>query len=119
MIISLLLGACAVAAGVVIVKHWREIVSWIKEFVTVLKGLFSTTLRSVAHAARVFVQKFREGMAGVMHNLYYQENGEWVEEIRTRKISENELPDWVKEDLSTNKTNITKRVEQEMQLTLV
>lgn len=118
MVGTILLTLGAVAAGMVVLAHWDEVVSWIKDFVSTLAQLFVTVAKGIAHAAAVFVKVMQEGIAGIMHKLYYKENGQWTERVTTRTVPENEVPDWVKAKLSAKETDMSTEFESKLQMTL-
>ena len=49
-----------------------------------------------------------------MHKLYYQENGEWIEETTTRKVLENEVPDFIRQKVQSQAVDITKDIEMQL-----
>ena len=117
--ITVILGGLAIAAALATFARWDEVVSWLKAFVQTLIGLFTSVAKGIAHAAAVFVEVVTEGMAGVMHKLYFKENGQYIEQVRTRTVPESELPAWAKKKLNKyHETEISNDVERELQLTL-
>lgn len=112
------------AAAFAVAKNWKSVVQWFKDFVTGLIGIFTTVAKGVAHAAAAFIKVAKEGFADLMHKLYYEEDGHYVEEVRVRHLQENELPDWAKKKLqqsttsANNESNITREMESELQMTL-
>ena len=118
MITTILIGLGAIAAGMVVLAHWDEVVGWLKDFVSTLAQLFITVAKGIFHAAAVFAKIMQEGVAAIMHKLYYTENGQFMERVTTRTVPENEVPDWVKEKLSMQETNMSKEFEQKLALKL-
>ncbi len=110
----------ALAAAAAVIVNWDAVKKWLKDFVTALKGLFLTTLKGIANAAATFIQTVQAGMTDVMHKLYYQEQGQWMERVTTRSIPASELPDWAKKKLGkqTGEVDISDKIEQELKLTL-
>ena len=121
MIGTIILGLGAVAAAMAIAANWKEVVKWFKDFVTALSGLFASVIKGIAHAGAAFITVVKEGVAGVMHKLYYEEEGHYVEEVRVRHLQENELPAWAKRKLNKTaktETEITDEMESELKMTL-
>ena len=118
MITTLLLGITALAVGMAAVKHWKEIVQWLKDIVVNLIQIFSTIAIAATNAAFVFVKMMYEGVAGIIHKLYYEENGQIIERVTTRTLPKSELPDWAKNKIGMQETNITQEVENELKLKL-
>ena len=119
MIGTIIMGLGVVAGLFATFANWKEIVKWFKDFITALKDLFVTTLKGIAHAAAAFIQVVKEGVAALMHKLYYKEEGQWVEEVRRRVVPENELPAWAKKKLNIQEeTDITENLQEELKMTL-
>mgnify|MGYP007069902124 CR=1 FL=1 len=118
MITALIIGLGSIALGMTAMAHWSEIVGWIKDFVSSLVQIFTTVAVSVAHAAGVFVKEMAQGIAGIMHKLYYKENGQYIERVTTRTLPESEVPDWVKAKLSAQETNMSNEFRERLQLQL-
>ena len=95
----IILGLGAIALGMAVFAHWDEVKTWLRDFATALKDLFLTTLKGVAHAAATFMKVLKDGMAATMHKLYYQEKGQYIEEIRTRVVPQQQLPAWAQKKL--------------------
>ena len=60
MITTILIGLGAIAAGMVVLAHWDEVVSWLKDFVSTLAQLFVTVAKGMIHAAAVFAKIMQE-----------------------------------------------------------
>lgn len=119
LIIAGALGAAA--AAMAIFAHWDEVKTWLRDFVTTLKDLFLTTLKGVAHAAATFMKVLKDGMAATMHKLYYQEKGQYIEEIRTRVVPQQQLPEWAQKKLQSSygaEVEADNDLQQREQLTL-
>ena len=115
--IPLLLGALAIG-GILVVAFWDEIVDWLKKLVAGLRNMFATLKKKVAHAAGAFIQRVEKKLAAIRHKLYYQEQGEWIEETTTRKIDESEIPASIRNKIRNHETEVTDEVEEELQLSL-
>lgn len=100
MIIVGVIGAAA--AAMAIFAHWDEVKTWLRDFVTALRDLFVTTLKGVAHAAATFMKVLKDGMSATMHKLYYQEKGQYIEEVRTRVVPKQQLPEWAQRKLANS-----------------
>lgn len=114
-------GLGAIAALMAVFANWDAVKAWFRDFVTALKGLFTSTLKGIAHAAGAFVKVLKEGMAATMHKLYYKDNGQYVEEIRTRVVPEKALPPWAKAKLKEShgmEAEMTEPLQQELKMTL-
>ena len=87
-----LIGLGALVGGVLLVAFWDDIVDWLKDLVSKLKSMFASAVKKIAHAAGAFIQKIENGLAAIRHKLYYQEEGEWVEETTTQSRKRKFLP---------------------------
>ena len=115
--IPAILAALAIG-GILVVAFWDEIVDWLKKLVNGLRNMFSTLKQKIAHAAGAFIERVEKKLAAIRHKLYYQEQGEWVEETTTRKIEESEIPESIRRKIRNYETEVTDEVEQELQLSL-
>ena len=115
--IPALLAALAIG-GILVVAFWDEIVDWLKNLVAGLRRMFSELKKKIAHAAGAFIERVERGLAAIRHKLYYQEQGEWIEETTTRKIEESEIPASIRRKIRNHETEVTDEVEQELQLSL-
>ena len=93
-----------------IVYYWDEIINWLIRLCDAVKN--------IAHAAELFAKKVKDELVKLKYNLYYKEEGNWVEETTTREISENEVPARLREVIGKRDTNVSKEIEQELGLTL-
>lgn len=118
MIATILAGLACFAVGMATAANWEEILAWLKDCIYSFKELLKTTLKGVANAAKVFIETMGEGIAEIKHKLYYQEEGKWMEQIRARSISVNELPDWAKAKLSREEADITAEIEESLEMTI-
>ena len=104
------------AVGYLVYSNWKEIESWLKEFLpkvqTVLKeaGIYD-------YAAKLFAS-IEGNVMRLVHRLYYKENGKWVERTTVREIDESEVPEWAKAGLTTKEQDVGARYEKELELTL-
>ena len=57
-------------------------------------------------------------MAGIMHRLYYKEDGKWIEETTTRKVDASEVPAHIRCKFENQEADITKDMEDTLQLTV-
>lgn len=104
--------------GLLLVAFWDEIVDWLKKLVAGLRQMFSELKKKIAHAAGAFIERVERGLAAIRHKLYYQEQGEWIEETTTRKIKESEIPPNIRGKIRNHETEVTDEVEEELQLSL-
>ena len=114
-------GLGLIAAAMAIFAHWDEVKSWLRDFAYALKNLFLTTLKGVAHAAATFMKVLKDGMSATMHKLYYQEKGQYIEEIRTRVVPVQQLPAWAQKKLQGSygaEVETDNDLQQREQLTL-
>lgn len=115
--IPAILAALAIG-GILVVAYWDDIVDWFHKLVAGLKRMFSEIKKKVAHAAGAFIQRVEDKLAAIRHKLYYQEEGEWIEETTTRKIKESEIPPSIRNKIRNHETEVTDEVEEELQLSL-
>ena len=113
-------GLGTIAAAMAIMANWDEVKKWFRDFIKALVGIFTTVGRGAWHAAGAFVDVVKKGFADIMHKLYYQEGNHYVEEIRTREMPENKLPDWVQRKLNQNRgeVDVTPEMERELEMTI-
>ena len=54
----------------------------------------------------------------IAHKLYYQEDGQWIEETTTRKIPESEVPPAIRDKVyaQQKEEDITEEIEEELGL---
>lgn len=118
MITALIIGLGAMAVTATVIQHWDQVVVWLKDFVSNLKDIFVTVGKAIAHAAAVFAKVMAEGIAAIMHKIWYKENGQYVERVTTRTVPENEVPNWVKAKISAQEQNMSKEFENHLSLKL-
>jgi len=114
-------GLGLVAAAMAVFAHWDEVKKWLRDFAFALKELFVTTLKGVAHAAATFMKVLKDDMSATMHKLYYQEKGQYIEEIRTRVVPQQQLPAWAQQKLANShgaEVETDNDLQQREQLTL-
>lgn len=114
-------GLGLIAAAMAVFAHWDEVKTWLRDFAIALKDLFVTTLKGVAHAAATFMKVLKDGMSATMHKLYYQEKGQYIEEVRTRVVPEQQLPAWAQKKLKNSygaEVETDNDLQQREQLTL-
>lgn len=91
------------AAAIAIFLNWDAVKKWLKAFVSALKDMFVTLFKNVAHAGATFMRELKDKKwAATIHKLYYKENGQYVEEVRTRIVPQSALPAWVKKKLDNS-----------------
>lgn len=111
MIPAILVG---LLGGLIVVAFWDEITNWLKELIPKVKAAFSR----IAHGAKVFGKRVKNAAVHIIHRLFYRENGKLFEEVTKREIEESELPAWAAEMIGTQETDITRPMEEELQMTL-
>lgn len=117
--LPLLIGAGLLIGGALIVANWDSVIGWLRNFIPKLKAAWESIRVMVPHGARIYGDLIVEGankLAKIMHKLYYQEDGQWVEETTTRKVSEREVPAAILAKIRKQETDITETMEQELQL---
>lgn len=117
--LPLLIAAGLAIGGVVIVANWDSIANWLKDFVPKLRAAWNSVRENVPHGARIFGDIIVEGaerLVRVMHKLYYKENGQWIEETTTRKVSEDEVPASIRNKINRKEADITEEIEKELKL---
>ena len=119
--LPVLLGLGLLIGGALIVANWEAITDWLKDFIPKLRMAWETIRDYVPHGARVvgdFIIESAERLVAIMHQLYYQEDGQWIEETTTRKVSESEVPENIlnKVMLEQQQCDITSDIEEELQL---
>lgn len=120
-LVALLGSALAAAVGVsLVVQYWSQIISWLSDFVIRLKRAFDMASRLIRHGAIVTAAKIKDIYVKIMHKLYYQQNGKWIEETTTRVINESEVPPQIlaKVNHTVNEQDITGEMENELQMTI-
>ena len=98
--IPFLVGLGLVIGGTLLVKYWKNIVDWLKDFIPKLKMAWKRVRPMLPYAAIIVGDKLWEAgsaLVAVMHRLYYKENGEWIEQTTTRKVEESEVPAHIRE----------------------
>ena len=119
--IPFLVGLGLVIGGTLLVKYWKNIVDWLKDFIPKLKMAWKRVRPMMPYAAIIVGDKLWEAgsaLVAVMHRLYYKENGEWIEQTTTRKVEESEVPAHIRDRLKNEETNITHEMEEELELTV-
>ena len=117
--LPLLIAAGLAIGGVVIVANWNSIANWLKDFVPKLRAVWNSVRKNVPHGARIFGDIIVEGaerLARIIHKLYYKENGQWIEETTTRKVSEDEVPASIRNKINRKEADITEEIEKELKL---
>ena len=117
--LPLLIAAGLAIGGVVIVANWNSIANWLKDFVPKLRAAWNSVRENVPHGARIFGDIIVEGaerLSRIMHKLYYKENGQWIEETTTRKVSEDEVPASIRNKINRKEADITEEIEKELKL---
>jgi len=106
----------ALGVGLVLaVAYWEEIVEWLSDFLPRIKKQWDKLKK--AHAAQM-VGKIVGDIGKIMHKMYYQENGNWIEETTTRTIPENRVPAAIRAKIQRQygEADITKDIEKELKL---
>lgn len=117
--LPLLIVAGLAIGSVVIAANWDSIVNWLKDFVPKLRAAWNSVRENVPHGARIFGDIIVEGaerLARIIHKLYYKENGQWIEETTTRKVSEDEVPASIRNKINRKEADITVEIEKELKL---
>ena len=117
--LPLLIVAGLAIGSVVIAANWDSIVNWLKDFVPKLRAAWNSVRENVPHGARMFGDIIVEGaerLSRIMHKLYYKENGQWIEETTTRKVSEDEVPASIRNKINRKEADITEEIEKELKL---
>lgn len=96
--------------------NWKEIESWLNEFLPKVK-LALKEAGIYDYAAKLF-SSVQGNVVRLVHRLYYKEDGKWVEKTTIREIDESEVPAWAKEGLSAKEKDVTKRYEEQLELTV-
>lgn len=118
--IPLLIGLGALIGGVLLVTHWSEVVDWLQDFLPKLKKIWDTYKSDLPHAAIMVGDMALEGgdlLTKIMHKLYYRDGEQWMEETTTRKISAEQVPEYIRKKLGmNNETDITEEIEENLKL---
>ena len=106
------------------VKHWNDVVDWLRDFVPRLKATWASVRSHLPYDMQIvgdMVIKGAEHLVSIMHKVYYQEdNGQWMEETTTRKVSESEVPPHIRKKILQQKqqrgeiADISEEMELEM-----
>lgn len=113
---SILVGLGLVIGGTLLVKYWKNIVDWLKDFIPKLKMAWKRVRPMLPYAAIIVGDKLWEAgsaLVAVMHRLYYKENGEWIRHRRRRGRSKKvKVPAHIRDRLKNEETNITHEMEE-------
>lgn len=97
------------------VAYWDEIVNWLKDLIVEVQA----ALRDLAHAIDVFVKRVKDAVVKFITKVYYKtQQGKWIEETTTREIPESEVPPHIRKKVQNKERNITKEMEQELEMAL-
>ena len=88
--IPFLVGLGLVIGGTLLVKYWKNIVDWLKDFIPKLKMAWKRVRPMLP----------------------------WIEQTTTRKVEESEVPAHIRDRLKNEETNITHEMEEELELTV-
>ena len=77
-----------------------------------LIGVMSKGCRNIKSKLRGVSRKL---VYGTFH-VYYKENGQWIEETTTRKVSEDEVPASIRNKINRKEADITEEIEKELKL---
>ena len=97
-----------------VVTYWDEIVNWLKDLIVEVKA----ALKDLGNAIEIFIQRVKKAVIKFITKVYYQKQGKWIEEKTTREIPEAEVPEHIRRKVQSRETNITKDMEQELELAL-
>ena len=95
--------------------------NWLRDFIPKLKAAWKQLREFVPYGARIFGDLIVEGadyLVKIAHKLYYQEDGQWIEETTTRKIPESEVPPAIRDKVyaQQKEEDITEEIEEELGL---
>lgn len=124
MILETLAVLGVLIGGAVVVANWDKITGWLREFIPKLRAAWKQVREHVPHAAKIVGDIVMEGadrLSRIMHKLYYQEDGQWMEETTTRKIDASEVPADImakikRQQAQQQEANITEEMEEILQL---
>lgn len=102
--------------GTAVVLNWQEIESWLKDFLPKVQSALKD-VGIVDYAAKLF-SSVEGNVMRLVHKLYYQENGKWVEKTTVREIDESEVPAWAKEGLTAKERDVTNRYQEKLEVTV-
>lgn len=115
--LPLLIGLGVLIGGVIVVANWDAILDWLNDFIPKLKKAWQAVRPMVPSAALIYgdtILDAAEKFTRIMHKLYYQEDGEWFEETTTRKLKEEEVPDFIRKKVHAQEADITQEIEMEL-----
>ena len=119
--VPVLIAAAVAAAGgaaYYVYKHWDEICDWFIGFLTALKESIAEKMQGIAHAAVIVGNKISNAVSDIKHKLFYKEDGKWMEETTKRQIEESEVPPYIRAKIAQQEADITREMENELQLTV-
>lgn len=121
--LPLLIGAALLIGGTLVVLYWEDVKDWITKLVNDLKVIWPRLKPHVPYAVAVYGDLILDGLdtlISIMHKIYYQEDGTWVEETTTRKIKSSEVPEHIRKKIEAQRsaTDITDDIERELELTI-
>ena len=114
MIPLLLIGAAAFAAGVIVSKFWKQIVSFLKSAYDLLPDRY----KRLVQGAVTLVRKVGTVLKNIIkHYSYNPEEDQWREHIVEKKVEAKDVPDHIRKSLE-NKQEVDISDETAEQLTL-
>lgn len=114
--IPLLIGAVVALGTIAVVANWDEIVDFFKNLIQRIKQFVITAARKIASAATMTIKKIKNGCVKIMHNLFYKENGKWMEKTTVREVSEDEVPESIRRKVSAQEQDITAEMSRELEM---
>lgn len=100
---ALLMGAFIVAGVGIVATFWNDLVDFAKDIVQKAQKVLEV-LNRVVYGVKVFLKKIIEGVQEIVRHYSYSEvDKQWQETTTTRTVSENEVPEEIRNKLKYNR----------------
>ncbi len=107
---AILIGVGVIVGATLLVKFWNEMTSWLKRAINTVKEICGM----ISYGVSVFVRKVGEGLKEISKH-YIKKNNQWEEKIVSRTISENEVPNEIREKASYSyEVDVTEELENQL-----
>lgn len=119
--IPVLIGAGILLGAVVLVSNWDSLIKKFLDFLPRVKAFWQSIREYVPHAARMIgdtILEAGEMLATIAYQMYYKDDGKWMEKTTTYKVDINEVPEDIRSKIehSHDKVDITPEMERELNL---
>ena len=102
-----------------VLRNWREILSWFKKIFLGIIDIFTTSGAGLYYAVNAYIELLGEKLATLRNKVLYQEDYYYVEEIRESDVDVDQLPPWARQRAALGEeSEITNEVRRELGLEL-